>query len=202
MLKTIFNPDNTFFRMCGKLADILMLSVLWFICCIPIVTIASASGALYNSTVKCLIKGENSPYKKFFDFLKENFKQGIPVSLLIAAIFGIYIFEMGFLWDGAVQGMRMSFMFLIFGCVFAVIPIGFIGWIIAIFSRYEFTFPQLAITSFKFVFAHLLGSVVITIVLAASLYLSIKFAFPIVVMPCLSAVISSFFIEKAFKKHQ
>ena len=201
MLNNIFNPNNGFFRFCGKLADILILSVLWVVCCIPVITIGSATAALYNSAVKCVKNGENSPYIKFRDCFKENFKAGIPVSLLVAAIALVFSFEIVTLWNGAVSGSRTAFVFLIAMGICSFVPLSYTTWITAIFSRYEFSFGQLAVTALKFVFAHILSSFVMGMLMVVAVILCYGFVFPITIMPCLLAVIYSVFIEKAFAKH-
>jgi len=201
MLKNFFNPEKGIFRYMGKLADILMLSLLWLVCCLPVITICTSTAAMYNSAVKCVKNGENRPYVKFRDFMKENFKAGIPASILIAVIALAFSFEMVTLWGGAVSGSKMSFTFLIALAICSFLPASYLVWLTAIFSRYEFTFAQLAATSFKFIFAHLFSSVVMGLLVVAAVILCYGFVFPITFIPCLLAVINSVFIEKAFDKH-
>ncbi len=202
MLSRIFNQDNAFFSFCGKLADVFMLSLLWIICCLPLITIGSSTAALYNTIVKCIRGKQDHPYSTFIECLKKNFKDGIPISFSIIAILFIMSYQFIYLWNGAIAGFRVSFLFLIFNCVFSIIPFGFICWICPIFSRYEFTFSQLAVTSFKFVFAHLFSSIIMAVIFAVSLYFSSMLIFPIIFVPFIVTYINSIFIEKAFKKHQ
>ena len=46
MFRSFFNPENPFFRFTGRVLDIMVLSVLWLVCSLPIVTIGPASAAL------------------------------------------------------------------------------------------------------------------------------------------------------------
>ena len=39
--------DNPFFRFMGKLGDLVILSVLWLLCCLPVVTIGASTTALF-----------------------------------------------------------------------------------------------------------------------------------------------------------
>ena len=52
MLEAIFNPENAVFRMINKLLDLMVLSLVWVVCCIPVVTAGAASSALYYAVVK------------------------------------------------------------------------------------------------------------------------------------------------------
>ena len=46
MFGRIFNPENAFFRTADKLADLVMLSLMWALCSIPLVTLGPATAAL------------------------------------------------------------------------------------------------------------------------------------------------------------
>lgn len=52
MWESVFNPDNLFFRILAKGVDFVGLSLLWVLCCMPIVTIGPATAALYYTVVK------------------------------------------------------------------------------------------------------------------------------------------------------
>lgn len=45
----LFNMDNKFFTVMGRVADLIMLNVVFLICCLPIVTI----GAVTDCTPLC-----------------------------------------------------------------------------------------------------------------------------------------------------
>ena len=45
----IFNPEHGIYRLTEKIADLLILSVFWLVCSIPLVTLGPATTALYRS---------------------------------------------------------------------------------------------------------------------------------------------------------
>ena len=45
----IFNPENSIWRVTGKLVDLMILSVFWLACSLPVVTLGPASAALYHT---------------------------------------------------------------------------------------------------------------------------------------------------------
>jgi len=82
----IFNLENRFWTFMGHVADLIILNVLFIICCIPIVTIGPSITALYYVTLK-IIRGEESyMVKGFFKSFRENFRQGIVIWLILLAI--------------------------------------------------------------------------------------------------------------------
>lgn len=64
------------------LFDLMVVNVLWMVCCLPIFTIGSATCAMYRVTLK-LARGEAvNPARDFFRGFKENFKAGFLLGLL------------------------------------------------------------------------------------------------------------------------
>ena len=85
MSNRIFDPENVLFRGIGKALDVMVLSVLWVIFCLPVVTLGPASTALYYSVVKCLRRGERAPYINFFRCFRSNFKTGALAGIILTA---------------------------------------------------------------------------------------------------------------------
>ena len=52
MFRSLFDSESPLSRLLGRLLDIVVLSVLWLVCSLPIVTIGPASAALYYSCAK------------------------------------------------------------------------------------------------------------------------------------------------------
>lgn len=76
-------PDSPVMNLLGTIADLIVLHILFVICCIPIVTIGAAYSAKYYVAMK-LIRGEGSGvFKPFFKAFIRNFKQ----STIVWAIF-------------------------------------------------------------------------------------------------------------------
>ena len=51
-MKNLFNVENPVWVFMGKLVDMLLLSGLWVICSLPVVTIGASTAALYYVTLK------------------------------------------------------------------------------------------------------------------------------------------------------
>lgn len=51
MLQGLFNYDNPIWRFIGKLADLMILNLLWIICSLPVFTIGASTTALYLSLI-------------------------------------------------------------------------------------------------------------------------------------------------------
>ena len=81
-----FNPDNSLWRFLGKLADLFLLSGCWLLCSLPLVTVGSASIALYDAVSHGLRHDEGGIYRRFFRTFRSELKRGIALTLLWTAI--------------------------------------------------------------------------------------------------------------------
>lgn len=64
------------------MADLIILNLLFLLCCIPIVTIGPAITAMYYVTMKMVRNEEAYIARSFFKSFKENFKQGLGIWLI------------------------------------------------------------------------------------------------------------------------
>lgn len=81
-----FRFDSPIMVVLGKAADLVVLSLLWILCCIPVVTIVPATAALYYVTLKMARKEDYRPVFHFFRGLRDNLKQGSILTLVFAVI--------------------------------------------------------------------------------------------------------------------
>ncbi len=83
--------DNPFFRFMGRVADLMILNLIFIVCCIPVVTIGPAITAMYYTTLKMVRNEESYIVKGFFHSFKQNLKQGIFINLILLAV-GVFLF--------------------------------------------------------------------------------------------------------------
>ena len=51
-MNSLLNPDNPVMQFITKIVYSVYLNILWFMCCIPVVTAGAATTALYYVTLK------------------------------------------------------------------------------------------------------------------------------------------------------
>lgn len=89
-MKNLFNVENPVWVFMGKLVDMLILSGLWVICSLPVVTIGASTAALYYVTLKLANNEEGYTVRSFFHAFKENLIPGIPLGIGALAV-GIFL---------------------------------------------------------------------------------------------------------------
>ncbi|MBO4636917.1 MAG: YesL family protein [Clostridiales bacterium] len=81
--------------------DLLILSLLWVICSLPLVTIGASSSALYFAVHRRFALGYDTPSKDFLRSFKLNIKQGLITGIIFllyagASAFNIRVAVFGF----------------------------------------------------------------------------------------------------------
>ena len=85
MMDRIFNMDNKFFTFMGKAADLILLNIIFLICCLPVVTIGASVTAMYYVTLKMVRNEESYISRSFFQSFRQNFRQATGIWLILLA---------------------------------------------------------------------------------------------------------------------
>lgn len=85
-MQNLLSPEGPLMSFITKIAYSTYLNILWFICCLPIVTIGASTTALFYVTLKIAKNEEGNITRAFFRSFKENFKQGTLIWLILLAI--------------------------------------------------------------------------------------------------------------------
>ena len=83
----IFNLDNAFFRIMTKVCYGALLSLLWLLCSIPLVTAGAAAAALSDVMLKLVRDEEGYILRSFFKAFASHFKKATAVWLIALAGF-------------------------------------------------------------------------------------------------------------------
>ena len=78
--------DSPFGQLVLKLCYACYLNLIWFVCCIPIVTIGASTTALYYASLKIVRGEEHGAASLFFRSFRENFRQSTVLWLILFAI--------------------------------------------------------------------------------------------------------------------
>lgn len=92
--------------------ELIAVSLLWLACCLPVVTIAGASSAAYYTAVKVVRRKRESVLRAFLTSFRENWRQGIPASLVTAAAAALLLFYLLALGGMAGTGLRVAYLAL------------------------------------------------------------------------------------------
>ena len=89
----LFNLDSPFMRVLTRLTDMVIMSLLWLACCLPVITIGPSTAALYTVALKLARKEEIKVTTTFFQGFKKNFKQGVLLNLIFIVVGAVLFFD-------------------------------------------------------------------------------------------------------------
>lgn len=96
MMKKL-NVDNPFFNFMGRLADIVLLNLLFLVCSLPMITIGASLAALYQACDD-MAEGEFvSAFRNFFGAFRKQLKNSIKIWLVFLLTGCLLIFDLIFL---------------------------------------------------------------------------------------------------------
>lgn len=83
MLERMFNYENPVWQFMNRVADLLILNLMFMIFSLPIVTIGASYTALTYVMVKIVRKEDTYVWKEFWNSFKNNFKQATGMWLIL-----------------------------------------------------------------------------------------------------------------------
>ena len=197
----LFNVDNPFFTTISKICDILFLSVVWLILCIPIITIGPASTAMYYAVVKVIRRERGYLFREFFKSFRMNFKRAAIMGVILTITFAVLFFDISYSWQ--LMNAKASKGSLLFGVFIALtfLALSFTIYVFPILSRFEMTVKQLFRATVFMSMRHILFTLVMAVVTVASAILIFLIPFLIFFLPATTVLLNSFLMEKVLKKY-
>lgn len=200
-----FSSDNKFFILMSKIFDVMVLSLIWLVLCLPIITIGPASTAMYYTMVKVIRRERSYLFKEFFRSFKLNFKQGAILTLIYAALVAIMYFDFMYVQELSEAGSKYGAM--LFGAFFvlAIFVVFTAVYIFPLLSRFTVTIKNLIKWSFFIAIRHigwtlLLGALFIGT--ALMLFFAFFYMPPLIIfLPGVYTLIVSFPMEHIFKRY-
>lgn len=203
MKSSFFDLDAPLWAWLTELADIMMLSLYWWICSIPLITIGASTSSLYYVLGKKMRKEPVYVTRDFFHSFKSNFKQSIPISiiLLITGISGILYALMAFesVMANNTQGIMKLILPIAIVFIFEAFHIG--TYVCALLARFHMKTINIFTTAFVLVHRHILTTGAITMSFVALVVIILKVPVIILLAPGIIAAINSYFIQKIFTKY-
>lgn len=112
-----FNMDHKFFAAMSRAADLILLNLIFLVCCIPLVTIGASVTALYYVTLKMTRNEESYLIRSFLKSFRQNFRQStlIWIILLLAAfLLGTDFAIIDIFSDTPIRMLRYPLMVIVF----------------------------------------------------------------------------------------
>lgn len=201
MKNSLFNSENWIWQPFGLVADFLILSCLWLISSIPMVTVGAASAAMYDCCARCIKDGDRALFSRFFRTFRRELLKSIPSTLLWAAILGLLFFLIRS-FTGSAAGTDINLVLTYAMVVFLAVAVGIASWVFPLLSRFTFDFASLNMTAIRLALAHLPRTMALGAVNIAAGWLCLRLLMPVMVAPGIAALLSAYLLEPVFKPYE
>lgn len=168
----LFHYDNRISLFLSRVADFVILNVLWILCSVPIVTIGVSTTAYYYCMLNIVRDTDYGIVKMFFHSFKENLKQGIILGLIVigtVVLLGIDILVCSSLGGSFFQVMKMLLL-VVTGIV--MVPL---VYVFPVFAQFDNSIKNIIKNAFIIGISNLKYTLLIMMITSIPIVLAIYF---------------------------
>lgn len=195
----LFDFGGGYTGMIGKIFDLLLLGILWILCCLPVFTIGASTTALYYSVVKAVKKGKGYAFQEFFHAFRVNFVPATGIWAVVAGVTFVVQLNMGILMQktsGYTGLFFICFYFLVSVFVFALSC-----YVFPALSRFDMSAGWIVKLGMYMAVRYLLTTLAVFLVIGCVLALFWALPMSIFFTPGAAVFIISDFMERVLEKH-
>lgn len=102
-MSKLFRMDSPLMRFLTKIADLMVLNILFCVTSIPLITIGASWTALYSVTLKMVRDEEGSVSRSYFQSFRQNFRQATLLWLGVLVVLALLVLDIRVL-NGMAEG--------------------------------------------------------------------------------------------------
>lgn len=162
-MRRFLNLDSPLMIFLSNLTDIVVLNVLCFICCIPIITIGPSVTAMHYVTLKIVRDEEIYVLRDYFKAFKENFKQSVIAWLVFLVITAVFFVDYLILKDMGLENTKVFFM--IIGAIYLLVCLTMM-YVFPLMARFENSLKQTVKNALFMSILHIFKTIVMAVIYA------------------------------------
>lgn len=139
-MRGIFNLDSPVMQFLSRMADLMILNILFIVCSLPVITIGASLAAMHRVTQNMVFEQGEGVAKAFFRAFRQNFRQATIVWLAALVLAASLICDF-FLIMANLGGSTANVMYGVL-VILAVLVFGVFSYIMPLIARYENTLRQ------------------------------------------------------------
>lgn len=131
-----FNYNNPIIVFMVRLANMMIVSFYWVLCCIPVVTVLPACAALYHCVTRVVMAGGSGVTRDFFRSFKAALKPGVALTVIVeivAALVYLGIRTGMRIWDVNLFGT----VYMALGVLVGILCVTILIYLPPVLSRFE-----------------------------------------------------------------
>ena len=200
MKRSPYDPEGPFWKLVGGFGELLILSLLWFLGALPLVTLGASTAALYDTVAHCIRGRENELFSRFWSTYKNELLSMIPSSVLwLGVIVGSFRLYRHF--TDVAGTSPLAYSTAIAWIILQIAVLGIACWVSPLQSRFTFRFGPLTGTALRLAAAHMGRSLLLGSLTALSVWLCFRFIVPVMILPGTTILLWTYLIEPVFRKY-
>lgn len=193
---------NFIWRFLDIIGQIVAASILWAVCCLPIITIGPSSTALYYAVVKSVRRDSGEPvWTAFFHSFKENFWQGMYLNLIFLGYCGmactVLLLSLPADWPDMHNASAGAFI----GIGLFLMAAWMIPYAYPLLSRFYFKNTQILRLALYISVRYFYVTFLLVLLLATAVIFSYLYPVFIIAIPALYCFIASWLLEPIFSRY-
>lgn len=182
-----------------RIFDMAAMSLLWLVCCLPVVTIGASTTALYYTVNKVWKNGRGYVAEEFWGSFKMNLKPATLLWAVLAAAMVIVQLNLGIVREKMPRNMGIFFTMLYWFCLFIVWGIQLYAF--PALSRFDMPVGWILKLSIYMCFRHLGRTLVLLAITAAAFFLAYQSLLFIIILPFAAHYLYNYLLEPVLKIH-
>ena len=193
----VFSPDGELSRILSVVFDIIIIGIIWFICSLPLITIAASTTAAYYTMAKVVRAGSGYMLREFFHSFRQNLKQALLPGLVYVICFLVLSLDIFYVYNNR-SALNDSLFIILSGI--AVLIIFATIYFPPMLSRFDKSVKELTFMAFVSAFRFLpitMLCVIVAGLMAAAIWLM---PWAVVILPGVYMYLFTYPMEYILKK--
>lgn len=136
--------DGKVFGFLNKAGEIILLNIVFLLCCLPVITIGPALTSLYYSTMKSIRRERGYPVTEFWHSMKRTMKSGVLLTILSLCVMGALVLGRMYALNPAGELTPKALLY----DFFILIGTGGLIYLFPVLSRFEMKLTKLVKLAF------------------------------------------------------
>ena len=193
-----FNVEGDFHRWASLIADIVLISLLWIVFSVPLLTLGPSTTAAYYVCTKKVSGRDGYVIQGFFKSFKENFFKSTFALIILVVLGTVLIFNMMLLDGDTVQFAP----FILIAQYFIFLQLIFVAmYVFALIARFEMKLGRLIRIAFLLSNRHILFTMINLVLLAVLFMAAVEFPLLFMFVGGIYIYLSSYLLVRVFRKH-
>ena len=195
----MFSINGKLFKALTKAGDFIILGVLMWVFSIPVVTLGASVTAAFYVGLKLVRDEEGYVFKDFWKSFKANFKQGLIIGIIIAAL-GLFVYEdirICIYWAEGGNTLANIAMYAFIGIALVLVAVTI--YVFPLLAKFDNTVGQTLKNSLVLCMHHFGQTFVMLLSTCVLTFVTIKFFTAAIITVPLAIYINSYILSRVFK---